>query len=125
MPNGVHTVITDLKMPRLDGMSLLRKVAAEWPDVPVIMITAHGSVDNAVEAVKLGAFDYIEKPFEREQIKLVVHKALATFDLSRKTTATPAKVEPGRGRHQQVGRSAALPQVLQISEKAPATPPPG
>ncbi|HJZ84176.1 MAG TPA: sigma-54 dependent transcriptional regulator [Polyangia bacterium] len=122
MSQDVHTVITDLKMPRLDGMSLLRKVAAEWPDVPVIMITAHGSVDNAVEAVKLGAFDYIEKPFEREQIKLVVHKALATFDLSRKTTATPAKVEPGRGRYQLVGRSAAIQQVFQIIEKVADTP---
>src|SRR5262249_52670104 len=122
MSQDVHTVITDLKMPRLDGMSLLRKVCAEWPDVPVIMITAHGSVDNAVEAVKLGAFDYIEKPFEREQIKLVVHKALKTFELARKSATTPLEVKPGRGRYHLVGRSAAIHQVYQITEKVADTP---
>ena len=76
MSAGVHTVITDLKMPGLDGMALLKRLSAEYPDVPVVMITAHGSVDNAVEAVKLGAFDYLEKPFEQEQIRQVVAKAL-------------------------------------------------
>src|SRR5215831_2826109 len=118
----VQTVITDLKMPRLDGMGLLRKVSSDWPDVPVIMITAHGSVDNAVEAVKLGAFDYIEKPFEREQIKQVVHKALATYELARKTAASPAKVEPGRGKYHLVGQSSAITQVYQIIDKVADTP---
>ena len=122
MPKGVHTVITDLKMPRLDGMGLLRKVSTEWPDVPVIMITAHGSVDSAVEAVKLGAFDYIEKPFEREQIKQVVHKARATYELARKTAPSPAKVEPGRGKYHLVGQSQAITQVYQIIDKVADTP---
>jgi two-component system response regulator AtoC len=58
--DGVHTVITDLKMPGLDGMGLLKRLSADYPDVPVVMITAHGSVESAVEAVKLGAFDYLE-----------------------------------------------------------------
>jgi DNA-binding NtrC family response regulator len=122
MTNGIHTVITDLKMPRLDGMALLRRVAADWPDVPVIMITAHGSVDNAVEAVKLGAFDYIEKPFEREQIKIVVNKALATYDLARKTAPSPAEAKAGRGRYHLVGQSNAIQQVYQIIEKVADTP---
>src|SRR6476619_7170163 len=78
MRADVHTVITDLKMPVLDGMALLKKLSAEYPDVPVVMITAHGSVENAVEAVKLGAFDYIEKPFDQEHIRKIVEKALRT-----------------------------------------------
>src|SRR5947207_15392277 len=82
MNRGVHTVITDLKMPGLDGMGLLRKLSVEYPDVPVVMITAHGSVENAVEAVKLGAFDYLEKPFEQEQIRQVVAKAINTYSLA-------------------------------------------
>ena len=81
---GVHTVITDLKMPGLDGMGLLKRLTAEYPDVPVVMITAHGSVESAVEAVKLGAFDYLEKPFEQEQIRQVVAKALNTYALARR-----------------------------------------
>ena len=64
MSRNIHTVITDLKMPGLDGMGLLRKLQTDYPEVPVVMITAHGSVENAVEAVKLEAFDYLEKPFE-------------------------------------------------------------
>ncbi len=80
----VHTVITDLKMPGLDGMGLLKRLSADYPDVPVVMITAHGSVENAVEAVKLGAFDYLEKPFEQEQIRQVVAKALNTYALARR-----------------------------------------
>src|ERR1700690_4352471 len=81
MNRDVHTVITDLKMPGLDGMGLLRRLQETYPEVPVVMITAHGSVESAVEAVKLGAFDYLEKPFEQEQIRQVVAKALSTFRL--------------------------------------------
>ena len=61
---------------RSTAWSCCKRLSAEYPDVPVIMITAHGTVDNAVEAIKLGAFDYIEKPFEQEQIRQVVDKAL-------------------------------------------------
>ena len=59
---GFDLLITDLKMPGLDGMALLRKVRAEQPEVEVIVMTAHGTVDNAVEAMKLGAFEYLQKP---------------------------------------------------------------
>lgn len=69
-------VITDLKMPKLSGMQLLRKLKDRDETLPVIMITAFGSVGEAVEAVKAGAFDYLEKPFEQEQIRQVVRKAV-------------------------------------------------
>src|SRR6187551_386104 len=92
-----YTVITDLKMPGLDGMSLLKKLSVDYPDVPVVMITAHGSVENAVEAVKLGAFDYLEKPFEQEQIRQVVAKAISTYSLSRQN-ARPEEPLSSRGR---------------------------
>jgi nitrogen regulation protein NR(I) len=79
----VHVVVTDLVMPRLGGMELLRRVTAEWPDVPVILITAHGSVDSAVAALKAGAFDYITKPFEQEELRKVIAKATRAHDLER------------------------------------------
>src|SRR5512146_1615324 len=59
-----------------EGMEVLRHAAKHSPHVPVIMITAYGSVGQAVEAIKAGAFDYIEKPFEQDQIRLVVEKAV-------------------------------------------------
>src|SRR6185436_14534033 len=120
MTRGVHTVITDLKMPGLDGMGLLRKLSSEYPDVPVVMITAHGSVENAVEAVKLGAFDYIEKPFDQEQIRQVVDKALKTHAFSRRHARLE---EPaGRGRFRLVGESPAIRQVYAVIEKVADTP---
>jgi two-component system, NtrC family, response regulator AtoC len=120
MSAGVHTVITDLKMPVLDGMALLKRLSAEYPDVPVVMITAHGSVENAVEAVKLGAFDYLEKPFEQEQIRQVVAKAINTYTLARRD-ARPE--EPSvRGRFRLVGQSAAIRQIYAVVEKVANTP---
>jgi DNA-binding NtrC family response regulator len=120
MKSDVHTVITDLKMPVLDGMALLKKLSTEYPDVPVVMITAHGSVENAVEAVKLGAFDYLEKPFEQEQIRQVVAKAINTYTLARQN-ARPE--EPSiRGRFRLVGQSPAIRQIYAVVEKVANTP---
>src|SRR5687768_11210492 len=78
-----HVVVTDLVMPRLGGMELLKRVREDFPDVPVIMITAHGTVDSAVTALKAGAFDYITKPFEQEELKKVIAKAARAHDLER------------------------------------------
>ena len=70
-------VITDLKMPGKDGMELLRLINKKNSDIPVIVITAYGSVESAVKAIKAGAFDYITKPFENEEIRIVVSKAIS------------------------------------------------
>jgi DNA-binding NtrC family response regulator len=121
MSGSVHTVITDLKMPGLDGMALLRKLSADYPDVPVVMITAHGSVENAVEAVKLGAFDYVEKPFEQEQIRQVVAKALSTYALARRD-ARPEEPSGRPGRFRLVGQSPAIKQIFAVVEKVANTP---
>jgi len=120
MSANIHTVITDLKMPGLDGMGLLKRLAIDYPDVPVVMITAHGSVENAVEAVKLGAFDYLEKPFEQEQIRQVVAKAISTYALSRKDARPEEPSE--RGRFRLVGQSPAIRQIYAVVEKVANTP---
>jgi len=120
MSANIHTVITDLKMPGLDGMGLLKRLSIDYPDVPVVMITAHGSVENAVEAVKLGAFDYLEKPFEQEQIRQVVAKAISTYALSRKDARPEEPSE--RGRFRLVGQSPAIRQIYAVVEKVANTP---
>jgi len=78
----VSVVVTDLKMPRLGGIGLLSRVIEKYPSLPVIIITAHGTIANAVEAVKKGAFDYITKPFDQEDLKNVISKAVKTKALS-------------------------------------------
>jgi two-component system response regulator AtoC len=79
----IELIISDLRMPGIDGLSLLRRVTAEWPDLPVILLTAHGSVPVAVEAMKAGAADFLLKPFERDEVIFVVEKALATASKAR------------------------------------------
>jgi two-component system response regulator AtoC len=115
----VDVVITDLRMPRVDGMELLKHVTANHPDIPVILITAHGTVDTAVEALKLGAFDYVTKPFEQSEFKNVVGKAARTRELSQHEVAPePAEV----GRYRLIGQSAPMAQVYQVIEKVADTP---
>ncbi|HPQ40365.1 MAG TPA: response regulator, partial [bacterium] len=81
----VHIVLTDLKMPGIDGMTLLRECTAEYPDIPLIMLTAHGTVETAVEAMKIGAFDYVTKPFDIGEIRNALQKASARYLRNRDT----------------------------------------
>ena len=72
----IDLVLSDVRMPELDGMDLLPQLKAMQPDLPVIMLTAHGTIAAAVEAMRLGAFDYLTKPFTRDQLRASVRKAL-------------------------------------------------
>src|SRR5512142_2775158 len=121
----VHVVVTDLVMPRVGGMELLRRVGIEFPDVPVIVITAHGSVDSAVSALKAGAFDYITKPFEHEELKKVIAKASRAHDLERQNVhGAPGESDrpplvgesPSmRAVHEMVARVADSPSTVLIT----------
>jgi DNA-binding NtrC family response regulator len=72
----VDLVLTDVRMPEMDGVELMTRLKAMQPDLPVIVLTAHATIDSAVEAMKVGAFDYLTKPFSRDQLKAAVRKAL-------------------------------------------------
>lgn len=91
-------LVTDLKMPRMDGMTLVRKVRAEHPDVEVIMLTAHGTVSTAVEAMKAGVFDYLSKPIDSPtELRLLADRALERRALRARKAhderQTPAEVQ--------------------------------
>jgi two-component system, NtrC family, response regulator AtoC len=124
MAHPVDVVITDLKMPRVDGMEVLRHASVQHPNVPVIMITAFGTVDNAVAAVKAGAFDYIEKPFEQEQIRHIVHKAVAQAGLARREARVEVSGEATgpRGRFGLVGDSPRMHAIFEVIAKVADTP---
>jgi DNA-binding NtrC family response regulator len=78
---GVDLLVLDLQMPRLDGLGVLRRLREAGHAVPVIFLTAHGTIEKAVEAVRLGAFDFIEKPPHAEKILLVARTALRQVEL--------------------------------------------
>jgi len=103
-------------------MTLLREAVKENPDLPVVMITAHGTVDTAVEALKLGAFDYLTKPFDKDEVRQIVAKALKTKAFS-DVEATPAdaKDEPG-ARFGIIGESPGLTEVYSVLERVADSP---
>jgi two-component system NtrC family response regulator len=77
----VDVVLTDIRMPGMEGIELLARLKAMQPELPVIMLTAFGTIDSAVEAMRLGAFDYLTKPFSRDQLRASVRKALEVAEL--------------------------------------------
>ena len=115
--NGADVIISDLVMPKLGGMDILTRVKATRSDVPVIIITAHGTVDSAVEAIKLGAFDYITKPFEHAEIRAVVAKAARTQE------ANQGHVAPdGSARKSIIGDGVRMEELFKVIDKVADTP---
>jgi DNA-binding NtrC family response regulator len=121
----IDLVITDLRMPRVDGMDLLRAALRDDPSRPVVMLTAHGTVDNAVEALKTGAFDYITKPFDQNEVRIIVKKALRTRDLaSADATREIVAAAPREGvlRFGIIGESQPIVDLYAILERVADTP---
>src|SRR5689334_11354697 len=114
-------IITDLRMPKLDGMELRRRAVAIDDELPVVMITAHGTVDNAVEALKTGAFDYITKPFDQAEVRAIVRKALRTRDLASAEATRPDRPAP-EARYGIIGKSASILQVYAVLDRVADTP---
>ncbi|MGE5241012.1 MAG: sigma-54-dependent transcriptional regulator, partial [Bacteroidota bacterium] len=79
--NGFSLVLTDQMMRGMSGIDLMRRVRAQKPELPVVIVTAHGTVDTAVNAMKAGATDYIQKPFTPEELLIVVRRVLERQDL--------------------------------------------
>ena len=79
--SDIDLVLTDMKMPEMNGIELLENIKKNDPDLPVIMMTAHGTVDKAVEAMQKGAYSYILKPFDNERLILYVKKAIAMYQV--------------------------------------------
>jgi len=121
----IDVVITDLRMPKVDGMEVLRTASRTFPHVPVIMITAYGSVGQAVEAIKAGAFDYIEKPFEQDQIRAIVDKAVRQAIANRdapRATLYPSEAEGTSSRYGLVGTSTEMQSIYDVISKVADTP---
>ncbi len=114
----IDLVITDLKMPKVDGMTLLKRALEIEPELPVVLITAHGTIDTAVEALKRGAFDFVTKPFDKDEVRQIVAKALKTREL-RGADATPA---PSGARFGIIGSSQGIAELYAILERVADTP---
>ncbi|WP_199242953.1 sigma-54 dependent transcriptional regulator [Vitiosangium sp. GDMCC 1.1324] len=109
----IDVVVSDVRMPGMSGMELLTEVGRSWPDVPVILLTAHGTVPLAVEAMKAGAADFALKPFDREEILFSIRKALLRAQ-QQQEGARPLVKEASSF----VGRSTAMAEVQALLERA-------
>jgi DNA-binding NtrC family response regulator len=112
-----HLVVSDLKMPNLDGMELLAWCTEHQPGLPVILITAHGTVDSAVAALKQGAFDYVTKPFDQDELHGLITKGLANESIN----ARRLSAEPGAALGM-VGRTESMRDVYALIEKVAPSP---
>ena len=119
----IDLVITDLRMPGIDGMQLLREALELEPARPVVILTAHGTVDNAVEALKTGAFDYITKPFDQTELRAIVSKALRTRNLDdAELGVDPSARTKSGAKFGIIGESRAIQDMYAIIERVADTP---
>src|SRR5215470_12286415 len=110
---GFHVVVTDLSMEGISGMQVLERARALDPDVAVVMITAHGSEKAAVQAMKLGASDYLPKPFDNDELRAVVRRAMEGALLKRDHRRLVEQVAGAYGFEQMVGASPAMRRVFE------------
>jgi two-component system NtrC family response regulator len=119
--NDLDVVITDMKMPGIDGMEFMERVRLRQPDLPVIMMTAFGSVEKAVEAMRKGAFDYILKPFKNEELKLTISKAINHYHLVTQNRLFARELQGKYHFGNIVGKSVQMQRIFDLVEKVAPT----
>lgn len=119
--NPFDIVITDLKMPEIDGMEVLKRFRKEYPDATVIMVTGFSTVETAVEAMKLGAFDYIPKPFTPDEVSIVVRKAIEQKSLLLENIYLRQELQGKYGLDNIVGKSKKMQEIYRIIVKVATT----
>lgn len=107
-------VLLDLKMPKKNGIEVLKKIKKINDSIPVIMITAHGNIETAIEAMKFGAFDYVQKPFEMEEINVLIKKALKIRDLTMEVELLRDELSRISRGNQIIGESPQIKEVMDL-----------
>ncbi len=111
-------VLCDIKMPGMDGIEVLEELTVLAPDTPVVMISGHGNIDTAVESIKKGAYDYIEKPLDLNRLLITIRNALDKLNLVTETKILKKKVSK---KYQIIGESDAIRQVIEMADRVAPT----
>jgi DNA-binding NtrC family response regulator len=114
----VDLLVTDLRMPEMDGLTVLRRARVLEPELPIILITAHATIPTAIEAIRAGAFDYVEKPFDNDDLKAVVRRALDMTRLSRENRYLRAELRTRYSIDHVVAESDAMREALDLVGRA-------
>jgi len=118
---GADLVVTDVRMPGMNGLQLLEGVRKVYPNIQVIIITAFGTIEMAVEAMKVGAFHYISKPFNRDELKLTIKKALQLKELERETVALRQELKERTWLDTIIAESSQMKAILELVERVAPT----
>lgn len=118
----IDLVLTDIQMPEMDGLTLLKWIKQSWPEIEVIMITAFGSIEGAVEAIKNGAFHYVTKPFKIEEIRSVVDNALRLKNLESENQNLRKLLKAQYSFENIVGNSAVMRQLFDLIKRVSQAP---
>ncbi|MGE4618525.1 MAG: sigma-54 dependent transcriptional regulator [Planctomycetota bacterium] len=116
---SIDMAILDVQLPDISGLEVLRKIRQEMPEVPVLMITAYASVDSAVEAMKDGALDYLEKPLDLEELHLVVERELSNAEVRRLVDAHE-RVSALSSQNEIIGESSVMQGIFRVMEQISA-----
>lgn len=114
---SVDLVLTDLRMPEIDGLTVLRQCKMAHPFVPVILITAHASVDSAVEGLRRGAFDYLTKPFKLSEISIAIERAISFGRMQRQNQVLSSEIKKSWGSGDIVGKSPAMKNIIDLIDR--------
>jgi len=115
-PTECDVILQDVRMPDMDGLQVLKHLRSKRPEVPVVIMTAHGTIDDAVQAIKLGAYDYITKPFPKEKLLTVLERLLDHHRLASENLMLRKELQRGTGRTEtMVFRSARFREVYDLT----------
>lgn len=117
----VDLIISDIKMPELSGLDLLEKLKPTHPKTPIVLITAFGSLESAIEAIRKGAFDYITKPFKLAEIDITLKRALRVSRLEQENTILRAEIRQSKSFANIVGQSAGMQEVFDLVSRVSQT----
>lgn len=110
-------VVADMRMPEMDGITLLQKLHQDYPDLPVIVLTGHGDIESAINAIKKGAFHYLTKPCEISELEIYLQKAISSREVMRDNKRLRDSIQLAERDHGIVGDSLAIKQLLQIIDR--------
>lgn len=119
--DDIDMIISDIKMPKMNGMELLRYVRKNRPDIPIVMITAYGTIKQAVEALKAGAMDYIVKPFDVEELKIIVAQGLEKKRLKEENLFLKRELKEKYDFQNMIGKSKVMHEIYNLIEKVACT----
>src|SRR3972149_11297067 len=111
---NINLVLTDLVLPRMDGINLLKEIKSQKPEIECVMITAHGTIEKAVEALKIGAYDFLIKPVNIKRLGILIEKALEKQVLILKNIELQQKLEDRFGFKNIIGKSKEINKILEV-----------